>query len=407
MTLPPGQFWCHNMEVVGYSDLQERPGFKLALQEVEGRWYLYVAHFWHSGWSILEVTDPAAPRLVRFLPGPTNTSTGQIQVADGLMITGLEKFIPGWGDDPNNPNFETGVMIWDIKDPENPELLSHFPTGGTGTHRNFYDGGRYVHLAAGVEGFTGNIYLILDIDDPADPKEVGRWWYPGQWQEGGEAGAPPDTSLHGGAYVAGSRVSLPYGGSGLVVLDISDVAAPQLVGQMGFSPPFPSFIAVHTAVPLQGSELVAVNSEAIQEDCNEPVGFVGLVRISGDEPFRLISMFPFPSPPAGAPFENFCQRGGRFGPHNQHQPQNQKALLQNEDFIYLTFFNAGLRVFDIRDPLLPKEAGYFVPPDPEHRLGPLPKTLAAQSEDVLVDARGYAYVSDKNHGIYIVRYTGA
>jgi hypothetical protein len=29
-----------------------------------------------------------------------------------------------------------------------------------------------------------------------------------------------------------------------------------------------------------------------------------------------------------------------------------------------------------------------------------------QTEDVLVDARGYAYVSDKNQGIYVVRATG-
>jgi hypothetical protein len=39
------------------------------------------------------------------------------------------------------------------------------------------------------------------------------------------------------------------------------------------------------------------------------------------------------------------------------------------------------------------------------RRGPLPKTgLVTQSEDVVVDARGYIYVSDKNHGVYILRH---
>ena len=28
--------------------------------------------------------------------------------------------------------------------PENPQLLGHYKTGGLGTHRNYYDGGRYV-----------------------------------------------------------------------------------------------------------------------------------------------------------------------------------------------------------------------------------------------------------------------
>ena len=55
---------------------------------------------------------------------------------------------------------------------------------------------------------------------------------------------------------------------------------------------------------------------------------------------------------------------------------------------------------------LPREVGYFVPPDPTERIGLLPKTLVVQSEDVLGDARGYIYVTDKNHGLYVLRYTG-
>jgi hypothetical protein len=37
----------------------------------------------------------------------------------------------------------------------------------------------------------------------------------------------------------------------------------------------------------------------------------------------------------------------------------------------------------------------------------LPATgLATQSEDVLVDNRGNMFVTDKNHGIYVLRYNG-
>ena len=47
------------------------------------------------------------------------------------------------------------------------------------------------HHAQGIsptaEGYIGNITMILDLADPAHPKEVGRWWIPGQWQAGGEA----------------------------------------------------------------------------------------------------------------------------------------------------------------------------------------------------------------------------
>ena len=402
MSSPPGAASQQRLRPVGYSDLDGRPAFKLALQEVAGRWYLYCGHLWHRGWTVVDVTDPAAPRPLRFVPGPANSWTCQVQVADGLMITGLEKIVPGWGGDPDAP-FEAGVLVWDVRShPENPALLSHFRTGGTGTHRNYYDGGRYMHLASGLPGFDGNVYQIVDIAEPRSPKEAGRWWLPGQWRDGGESGAPRDTSLHGGAYVEGDRAYLPYGGAGFVIVDIADVAAPRLVAQLGFSPPFPSFIAVHTAVPLPDRGLVVVNSEAIAEGCEEPVGFAGIVDVGDERHPRLTSMFPLPAPPSGAPYRNFCERGGRFGPHNQHQPQHQRALAAVGDLIHLTYFNAGLRLVDIGDPRLPREVGYFVPPDPVERRGVLPSRLVTQSEDVLVDARGFIYLTDKNHGLYVL-----
>ena len=68
----------------------------------------------------------------------------------------------------------------------------------------------------------------------------------------------------------------------------------------------------------------------------------------------------------------------------------------------MTYFNAGLRLYDIADAAHPHEVAYFLPPHPAKRLGILPTELVAQTEDVLVDARGYAYVTDKNQGIHVV-----
>src|SRR5574342_155474 len=112
---PIGSF-AHNMDLVGYHDLAGKPAFKLAMQEVNGRWYLCMAHLWHRGWSILEVTDPSAPEYVTFVPGPENTWTIQIQVADGKMITSLERIAPGWGGIAEAP-FSEGFLIWDVSGP--------------------------------------------------------------------------------------------------------------------------------------------------------------------------------------------------------------------------------------------------------------------------------------------------
>ena len=40
----PAGYFTQNIEPVGYHDLNRKPAFKLAMQEVNHRWYLYVAH---------------------------------------------------------------------------------------------------------------------------------------------------------------------------------------------------------------------------------------------------------------------------------------------------------------------------------------------------------------------------
>jgi hypothetical protein len=82
---------AHNVRAVGYSDLDGRPAFNMAIRERHGRWYLYTGHFWHAGWSIIDVTDPSAPHVVRFIPGPAHTWTLQMELSGTMMITALEQ----------------------------------------------------------------------------------------------------------------------------------------------------------------------------------------------------------------------------------------------------------------------------------------------------------------------------
>jgi hypothetical protein len=206
--------------------------------------------------------------------------------------------------------------------------------------------------------------------------------------------------------VVGDRAWLAYGAAGLICLDISDVTAPRPVSRLDFSPPFNPVIATHSAVAVASRSLVLANSEAIEEDCDEPLNFAGVVDASDEASPRVVSMFPLPTPPPGAPYRSFCERGGRFGPHNLHQPQGHPGLMDRDDLAFLTWFAGGLRVIDVADARQPREVAAFVPPDPTVRRGVLPAgRLAAQTEDVLVDRRGFIYVTDKNLGLYVLRLT--
>src|SRR5260370_6892927 len=55
---------------------------------------------------------------------------------------------------------------------------------------------------------------------------------------------------------------------------------------------------------------------------------------------------------------NFCQRGGRFGSHSSNESM---APVFYKKVAFITYFNAGVRAVDVRNPYQPKEIGYFIP----------------------------------------------
>jgi hypothetical protein len=409
----PTGWEASNMKPIGYSGLDGRGGaFKMAIRHVNGHWYLYMGHEWNRGWTILNVDDPTDPKFVKFVEGPDNTNTIQMEFHGNIMITALQKKQTTWGGDPNRPNDE-GVLIWDISDPVNWKQLSHWKTGSTGTHRDGYPGGKYANLAAAMPGYRGQILVFLDVSDPREPREAGRWWMPGQKE--GEVPARRDISFHGPALISpdGKKAYLGYGPA-VVILDISDIANPKMIGQLTISPPFGGLPA-HDVLPIPGKQELFIHAEGTgggdepngPPACTSPLSIVAMIDIKDETKPRLMSMFPLPEPPKNAPYTDFCDKGGRFGPHNTNLEYHLPDVEKQGDLIYLTYFNAGIRIFDIKDPRMPKEVGWFVPPTPTKRYGPLPyDKLVSQTEDVLVDTRGNIYVTDKNWGIFILRYTG-
>ncbi len=57
---------------------------------------------------------------------------------------------------------------------------------------------------------------------------------------------------------------------------------------------------------------------------------------------------------------HFCERGGRFGSHSSNESM---APVFFGKIAFVTWFNAGVRAIDIRDPYHPKEIGFFIPAD--------------------------------------------
>jgi hypothetical protein len=109
---------------------------------------------------------------------------------------------------------------------------------------------------------------------------------------------------------------------------------------------------------------------------------------------------------------NFCERGGRFGAHSS---QENNTPIYYGRILFVTYFNAGVRVLDIRDPYNLKEIGYYIPattPNTDKRCvgeGAAERCkIAIQTNNVEVDDRGYVYAVDRaNTGMHILELTGA
>ena len=145
--------------------------------------------------------------------------------------------------------------------------------------------------------------------------------------------------------------------------------------------------------------LVIVADEAIADNCADQVKYTWVVDVR--EPTNPVTISTFPTPAE----EDYCARGGHFGPHNLHE--NRPGSFQSSELIFATYQNAGVRVFDIKNPFRPEEVAYFVPPPPERMFDTRPgRARVIQSCDVFVEREGLMYVTDYNAGLYILEYKG-
>lgn len=367
---------AQGLVTVGHSDLG---GFGDGMQIARSGDALYVGHAGTTGMgtTILDVSDLSDPTVVRQFPAPSGGHCHKAVHADQTLLVNHEGFKGGTVERP-------GMAIYDTSDPFDPTEVGFWNSTGLGVHRIYYPGGRYVYLSATPTGFSVRIWCVIDISDRTKPVEVGRWWWPGMADDE-EADWPPteNRSVHH-ALIDGDRAYVGLWGSGMGVLDIADLSAPRLMSHLTWE------IGghTHTCMPLPARGLVVVTDEAIKDGCDDDPHMVRLVDVSDDRSPRVVSICPHPE-------GDFCQRGHRFGAHNLHE--NLPGTYISQELVFVTYFNAGLRVFDISDAENPVDIAHWIPASP-------PGQQATQINDLYVDADHTIFTSDRiSGGVYVVR----
>jgi hypothetical protein len=370
-----------NMRLLGHSDLGGHgDGMHVNLRSG----LAYVGHMGEGrvGTSVVDVTNPTNPKLVHQIQTPPGTHSHKVQVVDDILVVNYEKNMR----EPEATTWEAGFKVFDLSDPQEPREIGFFPMKGSGCHRMTYWEAPYIYMSASDEGYTDRFFMVADLSDPTQPTEVGRWWVPGMHAAGGETPDWPEDRRfwHHHPLLRGSRAYCPWWDGGLVILDVSDLSKPRFISRLDFGPESRS---THSAVPIPGRDILVGGEEAIHDAGEGIQKNARIVDISDEENPTVTSVFPVPE-------GDYPAREGRFGPHNLHEMR--PGSYQDSEIVFLTYFSAGIRVYDISDVATPKEVAYYVPPAP-------PGRSSIQLNDLIVDADGLVYVTDRyTGGLYIL-----
>jgi len=438
-----------NMRLVGYNDLQARSAYQPTIHKQGNRYIAYVGHHGgtpdvpkpvnkltgqpeFNGTSILDVTDPANPKYLRHIPG----LEGHYEDGGAQMVRACDgKDLPK-GDPAKVYLLRVfggrAHEVWDVTDPANPSILTRI-NGLKDTHKNWWECDTGIaFLVSGIEGWRPRrMTQVYDLSDPSKPVHIRDFGLPGQ--QPGATGAVP-TDLHGAISTGaqGNRVYFAYGTNKGGVLQIVDrdklLNGPReptpenlrypVVGQLDMLP----LNGAHTSFPLGKMriaefakdkaggirDIVMLVDEALVNECQaaETRQMVWFVDVTVETRPMVISNFNVPEASG-----NFCDRGGRFGSHSSNESM---APVFYKKLAFVTWFNAGVRAIDVRDPFQPKEVGYFIPAITEATDKRCIKVdgqdlckVAIQSNNVETDDRGYVYVVDRaNTGLHILELTG-
>ncbi len=400
-----------NMKFVSHSDLSGRGD---GVQIMVHRGYAYVGHGFSNGITTVDVRDAKHPKVVDFIACPPGTRAFHLQTHDDLLLAvnapsvwTMQEFQNEkayFGGSPadklkDQSRFTAGIRVYDISKPEKPAEIGFMPVEGLGPHRIWYTGGRYAYASIHFADFTDHIFAVIDMSDPRKPHVVGRWWLPGMWRAGGETPtwrAGKRYALHHGL-VTGNLAYAAWRDGGLTVLDVADPANPKLVVHRNTDPPFGG--GTHSPLPLPDRNLLVLADEPTSANCSEGLRYIWMFDIR--EPSNPVSIATCPQPSEA----NYCAKGGNFGPHNLHE--NRPGAFQSSRLIFATYYNAGVRAYDIENPFQPREVGFYVPPNPERMIDPRPnRPQVIQSCDCYVDRNGLMYLTDPNAGLNILQFEG-
>ena len=426
-----------------------------------------------NGTSIIDVTDVHHPKFLFHIPGPPgavgNAGAQMVRVCSGSVLPHGEKgkwyLLRAYG----NAGPDEAHQVWDVTDPAAPKFIVTIVSGLSNTHKSWWEcdtGIAYLVAGSKTDGWhqsgPGQHLKIYDLSDPTKPVYIRDFGLVGQQPDADVATAKsctaapgpncyegtknPPPGIHGpismGTQV--NRVYMPYGVGKDGVIQIVDrqkllagctlpTASPNCATrptQAELLYPQVGVIAMnaenggHSSMPVLGvpmpaeqahfvdgkpqkKDLLVVVSEATANNCfGQAEHNAWILDITDEAAPWPLSTLNVPQSPG-----DFCDRGARFGAHAASEaiyPPYYGKL------IAVSWFNAGARLWDIRDPRNPRPIAYYIQAPNKNTVASCARINGAttchnatMNDYVEFDNRGYIYAADRaGSGVTILSLTG-
>lgn len=315
---------------------------------------------------VWDVTDPANPILTDQVEVDARV-VNDVKVNSRGTVAAITR--EGASDRKN------GIVMLDLTDPAHPVVVDEYTETLTGGVHNVFFSGDILYA---IHNGTFDVH-ILDVSDPGDVEEVGRW--------GIES---PGKYLHD-IWVLDGMAYVSYWNDGIYILDAGN-------GRWGGTPTEPVEVShfayaegnTHFAFPYtnaDGHSYLFVGDEIFDcEDCisrngypgDGSRGFVHIFDLEDPENLREIARYEVPE--AGA--------------HN---------LWIEDDVMYVAYYQAGLRVVDVSGELRGdlykqgREMAWFTTGTADAQVPNAPMAWGPQP------FKGHVFVSDMHSGLWVVK----
>lgn len=318
--------------------------------------YAYTAQ--PASLAVVDLSDPSAPLLAGTALGE---GTDNVDAKVDGDLAGLA-----------NDGDPGGVTFFDVSDPASPTRLS-FYQAASGVHNHFVDGD-YAYLCIN-DDFAHSRMVVVDVSDPANPVSLegeqrgsgGAWMLRDAHPDMADAGVNPIHDI----WVQDDLAYMCFWDAGVVVADVSDPSDPTAVAHFGAADDagvtpddsverYRRYLGgektnAHYVQPTPSGDYTFVGAETFPgpfEDVVVP-GDHGGIRVfdTSDVAADSTPTNPFEDHvayiPAPDPLDDALQTSHNFD--------------VTDSKLYTSWYQGGVRAFDVEDPRNPSELAAFAP----------------------------------------------